>query len=43
MAEPRSQRMQIVLMLAERHEQAAAQRLGNYREQVNAEQEQMRQ
>ena len=43
MAEPRSQRMQIVLMLAERHEQAAAQRLGNFREQVNAEQEQLRQ
>lgn len=43
MAEPRSKRMQIVLALADRHEQAAAQRLGSYREQVNAEQEQMRQ
>ena len=43
MAESRSQRMQIVLTLAERHEQAAAQRLGNFREQVNAEQEQLRQ
>src|SRR5690606_2606073 len=35
--------MQIVLMLAERHEQAAAQRLGSYREQINAEQEQLQQ
>lgn len=43
MAEPRSQRMQIVLMLAERHEQAAAQRLSNYREQINAEQAQLQQ
>ncbi len=43
MAEPRSQRMQIVLMLAERHEQAAAQRLSSYREQINAEQAQLQQ
>src|SRR5690606_6125108 len=35
--------MQIVLMLAERHEQAAAQRLGSYREQINAEQQQLQQ
>lgn len=43
MAEPRSQRMQVVLMLAERKEQAAAQRLGQYREQVQAEQAQLQQ
>src|SRR5690554_1006140 len=43
MAEPRSKRMQVVLMLAERTEQAAAQRLGQYRDQVSAEQEQLQQ
>lgn len=43
MAESRSKRMQIVLMLAERHEQAAAQRLDSYREQINAEQQQLQQ
>src|SRR5690606_41358687 len=43
MAEPRSKRMQVVLMLAERTEHAAAQRLGQYRDQVSAEQEQLQQ
>lgn len=43
MAEPRSKRMQIVLTLAERNEQAAAQRLGQYRELVNVEKDQLRQ
>lgn len=41
MAELRSKRMQIVLSLADRTEQAAAQRLMQYREQVNAEQQQL--
>lgn len=43
MAESRAKRLQIVLTLAERHEQAAAQQVADWRAQVAAEQEQLQQ
>lgn len=43
MAQSRSQRMQVVLVLAERKEQQAAQQFSQYRTQVDAEKEQLRQ
>lgn len=43
MAESRAKRLQIVLTLAERHEQAAAKQLGERRAQVEFEQEQLTQ
>ncbi len=43
MAQSRSQRMQVVLVLAERKEQQAGQQFSQYRTQVDAEKEQLRQ
>lgn len=43
MAQSRSQRMQVVLVLAERQEQAAAERVGAARQQLRAEEEQLSQ
>lgn len=43
MAQSRSQRMQVVLVLAERNEQKAGQQFSQYRTQVEQEQEQLRQ
>jgi flagellar FliJ protein len=43
MAESRAQRMQVVLVLAERNEQKAGQQFSQYRTQVEAETEQLRQ
>lgn len=43
MAQSRSQRMQVVLVLAERKEQQAGQQFSQYRAQVDAEKEQLRQ
>ena len=41
MAEKRSQRFKVVLMLAERREKEVATRLGNYQQQIQAEQRQL--
>lgn len=43
MAESRAKRLQIVLTLAERHEQAAAKQVAQWREQVVVEREQLQQ
>lgn len=43
MAESRAQRMQVVLVLAERNEQQAGQQFSQYRSQVEVETEQLRQ
>lgn len=43
MAESRAKRLQIVLTLAERHEQAAAQHVAEWRAQVNVERDQLQQ
>lgn len=43
MAESRAKRLEIVLTLAERHEQAAAKMVGEWRTQLTAEEEQLRQ
>ncbi len=43
MAESRAKRMQVVLTLAERHEEQAGQQLSQFSQQVDAEVEQLRQ
>ena len=43
MAESRAKRMQVVLVLAERHEQEAGRALGEYKQQLDAETEQLKQ
>ena len=43
MAESRAKRMQVVLVLAERNEQQAGQKVSQYRQQLDAEAEQLRQ